>query len=589
MASSCWCSTTITAVTTTTHRYSFTSTNGPSVNGTLKESSSTDILPLLYSSISAKKNTDNKKLKKQRKWETQKSKNIFSYPQPKPTPLLIHQQPYPQTKIQALEQVLNDLEASLEKGIKIDTEIYASLLETCYRFGAIQHGIRLHRLIPPTLVHRNVGISSKLVRLYASFGYMDDAHDLFDQMTKRDVYAFPWNSLISGYAQLGLYDDAIALYFQMVEEGVEPDLFTFPRVLKVCGGIGLVQVGEEVHRHVVRSGFGKDGFVLNALVDMYSKCGDIVKARKIFNKMPFRDSVSWNSMLTAYVRHGVEVEAMNIFRQMLLEGEKPDFFSISAILTGMSSLDAGVQIHGWVIRQGVEWSLSIANSLIVMYSKHGKLDKARSIFNLMPERDVISWNSIISAHRKHPEAITYFEKMEEAGEVPDKITFVSLISACAHLGLIEKAYGIIVGGMGSEAAGPTLWGALLYACFLHGNHMVIGGLPIVAFAILNNGPAVVGILKITVQVLYWHASTSTFFGSVTCYCMFFCGANRGSLTKLSSLTFLTSMFTSTFGFMYLGETFSPVQLVGAIITVATLYIVNFRKNYILSFPLVLST
>ncbi|KEH34558.1 putative tetratricopeptide-like helical domain-containing protein [Medicago truncatula] len=494
MASSWWYSTPLTTVTNTTRCYSFTSNND-------QECSSINILSLLYT---AKKNTDNKKLKKLRKWDTQKSKNTFSYPKPKPTPLLIHQQPYPQTKFQALEQVLNDLEASLEKGIKIDPEIYASLLETCYRFGAIHHGIWLHRLIPPALLHRNVGISSKLVRLYASFGYMDDAHDLFDQMTKRDMYAFPWNSLISGYAEMGLYDDAIALYFQMVEEGVEPDIFTFPRVLKVCGGIGLVGVGEEVHRHVVRCGFWDDGFVLNALVDMYSKCGDIVKARKIFNKMHFRDSVSWNSMLTGYVRHGLEVEAINIFRQMVLKGEKPDYFSISAILTSVSSLDVGVQIHGWVIRQGVEWNLSIANSLIIAYSKHGRLDKARSIFNLMPERDVVSWNSIISSHCKHPEAISYFEKMEEAGEVPDKITFVSLLSACAHLGLVndgerlfalmcekykikpimehygcmvnlygraglvEKAYSIIV-RMDSEAVGPTLWGALLYACLLHGN------------------------------------------------------------------------------------------------------------------------
>ncbi|CAK8566161.1 unnamed protein product [Lathyrus sativus] len=506
MASSWLSSTPFTVVTATTilRNYS-TSNNSPAVTTSLKEYNSNDILSLLYTSISAKKKTDNKKPKKLRKWETQKGKNTFSYPQPKPTPLIIHHQPYPQSKFQALEQVLNDLEDSIEKGIKIDPEIYASLLETCYRFQAIHHGIRLHRLIPPTLLHRNVGISSKLVRLYASFGYMDEAHDLFDQMTEKDMYAFPWNSLISGYAQLGFYDDAIALYFQMVEEGVEPDLFTFPRVLKVCAGIGLVRVGEEVHRHVVRSGFGDDGFVLNALVDMYSKCGDIVKARKIFNKIPFRDSVSWNSMLAAYVHHGVEVEAINIFRQMLLEGEKPDSFSISAILTGVSSLDVGVQIHGWVIRQGVEWSLSIANSLIVVYSSNGRLDKARSIFNQMPERDIVSWNSIISAHRKHPEAIAYFEKMEEAGENPDKITFVSLISACAHLGLvndgerlfalmcekykikpimehygcmvnlygraglIEKAYSIIVDGMGSEAAGPTLWGALLYACVLHGN------------------------------------------------------------------------------------------------------------------------
>lgn len=250
--------------------------------------------------------------------ESQERRNALSFPKPKSTPFLIHHRPHPKTKLEALEQVIKDLEASVEKGIKIDPEIYASLLETCYRSHAVRHGIRVHRLIPTSLLHKNFGISSKLLRLYASCGYLDDAHDLFDQMAKRDTSAFPWNSLISGYAQVGHYDDAIALYFQMVEEGVEADLFTFPRVLKVCAGIGSVQVGEEVHRHAIRAGFAADGFILNALVDMYSKCGDIVKARKVFDKMPHRDPVSWNSMLTAYVHHGLEVEAMKIFRQMIL-------------------------------------------------------------------------------------------------------------------------------------------------------------------------------------------------------------------------------------------------------------------------------
>ncbi|KAL4389904.1 hypothetical protein AHAS_Ahas03G0091700 [Arachis hypogaea] len=453
-----------------------------------------------------KEKSDNKsRTRKLSKWQTETNHNIFSFPKSKSTPLLINRQPNPQTKSQALEQVLNDLEASLEKGITIEPEIYASLLETCYRFQSIHHGIRLHRLIPTTLLHRNVGISSKLLRLYASFGYMDEAHDLFDQMPKRDEYAFPWNSLISGYAQAGLYHDAIALYFQMVEEGVEPDLFTFPRVLKACGGIRSVEVGEEVHRHVVRSGFASDRFVLNALLDMYSKCGDIVMARKIFEKMPNKDSISWNSMLAAYIHHGLEVDAINTFHRMLLKGYEPDSVSISKILTGVSSLILGAQIHGWVIRRGIEWNLSVANSLIRVYSNHGKLDKARWIFNVMPEKDVVSWNTIISAHCKRREALDYFNQMEHAGVKPDKVTFVSLLSACAYLGLvkdgerlfalmcekykiepimehygcmvnlcgrvgmIEKAYSIIVNGMDSENASPTLWGALLYACFLHGD------------------------------------------------------------------------------------------------------------------------
>ncbi|KAG5117997.1 hypothetical protein JHK82_032417 [Glycine max] len=245
------------------------------------------------------------------------------------------------------------------------------LAKTCYRSHAVRHGIRVHRLIPTSLLHKNFGISSKLLRLYASCGYLDDAHDLFDQMAKRDTSAFPWNSLISGYAQVGHYDDAIALYFQMVEEGVDPDLFTFPRILKVCARIGSVQVGEEVHRHAVRAGFATDGFVLNARVERSL-------IRCLIETPPHRDPVPWNSMLTAYVHHGLEVEAMKIFRQMIL----------------------------WVIRRGHERNLSIGNSLIMMYSNNG---------------------------------------------------------------LIKKAYSIIVDGMGSEAAGPTLWGALLYACFMHGD------------------------------------------------------------------------------------------------------------------------
>ncbi|CAL0329444.1 unnamed protein product [Lupinus luteus] len=464
--------------------------------------------PPTYLCSLKKKNNKSKISRKLRKWLSQECNNninTLSFPKSKPTPLLIHHKPYTQTKLQALELVLKDIQASFDKGIKIDPQLYASLLETCYNMQAIDCGIRLHRLIPPTLLHRNIGISSKLVRLYASYGYMDEAHQVFDQMSNRGHSAFPWNSLISGYAQMGLYHDAIALYFQMVEEDVEPDLFTFPRVLKACGGIGSLQVGEEVHRHVVRHGLSHDVFVLNALLDMYSRCGDIVKAQKVFNIMRCRDSVSWNSMLAAYIHHGLEVEAVNIFRQMILEAYEPDSVSISKVLTGVSSLHLGAQIHGWVIRQGVQWNLSIANSLIIVYASHGKLNKARWIFNQMPERDVISWNSIIYAHRKHRKALAYFEQMEEAGMEPDKITFVSLLSACAYLGLaedgerlfalmcekykikpimehygcmvnlygragrIKKAYSIIVDTMDSEAVGPTVWGALLYACFLHGN------------------------------------------------------------------------------------------------------------------------
>ncbi|KAF2311728.1 hypothetical protein GH714_026424 [Hevea brasiliensis] len=435
--------------------------------------------------------------------ENRKS-TVLSFPNSSPTPLLINRKPHTLTKLQALDNVVKDLESSVEKGIKVDTRIFSSLLETCYQLNAIDHGIKIQQLIPTTLLRKNTGISSKLLRLYASCGHMDEAHQLFDQMAKRDESAFAWNSLIAGYAELGLYEDAIALYFQMDEEGVEPDQFTFPRVFKACGGLGLIQVGQAVHRDLVRLGFANDGFALNSLVDMYAKCGDIVKAQRIFDKIASKDSVSWNSMLTGYVRHGLLVEASHTFHRMLQDGVELDSVAISSILANVSSLKLGVQIHGWIVKKGMEWDLATINSLIIMYSSKGNLDQARWLFDHLPERDVVSWNSIISAHCKDPEVLSYFERMERDGTLPDNITFVSVLSACAHQGLVKhgeklfslmrKKYGIkpimehygcmvnLYGraGLISEAyamvtdkmefdAGPTVWGALLYACYLHGN------------------------------------------------------------------------------------------------------------------------
>ncbi|KAL6978119.1 Pentatricopeptide repeat-containing protein, chloroplastic [Sarracenia purpurea var. burkii] len=453
----------------------------------------------------------NNEASKSQKLQRRKQKHIqenrkpkLSFPRSSPTPLLISNKPRPQTKLQALDAVVDELQASVENGIKLDAEIFSSLLETCFQLQAFSHVFRIRRLIPDNLLRRNAGLSSKLLRLYATGGYIEEAHQVFDQMDKRHVSAFPWNSLISGYAELRLYEDALALYFQMEEEGIVPDRFTFPRVLKACSGIGSIRVGEEVHRHVVRCGFWDDAFVLNALVDMYAKCGDIVKARRVFDKIQFRDLVSWNSMLTGYTRHGLLAEALDIFRQMIQERCEPDSVAISTILTSISSPNLGPQVHGWVLRRGTEWDSSVGNALIVAYSNHGRLDQARWVFDQMPERDIVSWNSIISAHRKDPKAINYLSEMESVGALPDSITFVLLLSACAHLGLvkdgerlfstmrevhgvspitehyacmvnlygraglIDEAYEIVANEMYFEA-GPSVWGALLYACYIHGN------------------------------------------------------------------------------------------------------------------------
>lgn len=433
-----------------------------------------------------------------------KNSNL-ALPKSSPTPLLSHHKIQPQSKIQALQTVIQKLELSAKNDIVInDPQVYASLLETCFELKEIDYGFRVHKLIPEKLLRKNVGISSKLLRLYACNGQVEKAHQVFDQMPNRNSSAFPWNSLISGYAEMGLYEDALALYFQMVEDEVEPDEYTFPRVLKACGGVGNIQVGEEIHRQVIKSGFGNNMFVLNAVVDMYAKCGDIIRARKVFDCIDEKELVSWNSMITGYIRHGLIMEALFMLQALIRQGYKPNGVALSAILSSAPPYKFGKQIHGWVFRRSIEWNLSIANSLIVFYSTHNNLHKAQWLFECMPKRDVVSWNSIISAHSKNSLALEYFTRMMDSDFSPDEITFVSLLSTCAHLGMVKDGeriyammmekyritpsvehYGCMVNlyaraGLLDEAykfitnrmeidAGATVWGALLYGCYLHGN------------------------------------------------------------------------------------------------------------------------
>lgn len=293
------------------------------------------------------------------------------YPKPTPTPLQTRRQPAILTREDAIDAVLIDLEFAVESGVQVDSSIFSSLLETCYIKNHFRHGLRIHRLIPPDLLRNSADLSSKLLRLYAECGLVEDAQKLFDEMPMRNRrQAFSRNTLIKGYVELNMFEDAMATYYQMEEDNVEPDRYTFPRVLKACAGIGSISVAEGVHRQAVRTGFGNDPFVLNALVDVYSKCGDIGKARRIFDVIQQYDIVSWNSIIAGYARHGLWREALIIFKEMIFSGFEPDSIAISTILSGITteSTRIGFQIHGWAIRKGLDQNLSVANTLIGMYS-----------------------------------------------------------------------------------------------------------------------------------------------------------------------------------------------------------------------------
>lgn len=142
--------------------------------------------------------------------------------------------------------------------------------------------------------------------LLVEFGDLSDAWKVFGKMPERDVYS--WNVLVGGYAKAGWFDEALSLYHKMLwasgGDGMRPDEFTLPCVLRTCGGMSDLGRGREVHAHVLRFGYGDHSIVVNAMIAMYVKCCDVVSARIIFDRMPRRNLISWSTMISGYDENG---------------------------------------------------------------------------------------------------------------------------------------------------------------------------------------------------------------------------------------------------------------------------------------------
>ncbi|KAH9530771.1 hypothetical protein CY35_19G002200 [Sphagnum magellanicum] len=177
---------------------------------------------------------------------------------------------------------------------------------------------------------------------------------------------------------------------------------------------------------------------------MYAKCGSMEDAQTVFNKMPSHDVVTWNSMILGHVKCGQGQKALELFQQMNKEGVKPDSVTFVGVLNACASivaLEEGRCVHQQIIESGWDSNVFVGNSLVDMYAKCGSMEDAQTVFNKMPSHDVISWNAILGGCAMHGhgnEALKLFEQMCEEGVKPDDITFVCLLSACSHAGLVDE-------------------------------------------------------------------------------------------------------------------------------------------------------
>ncbi|CBI35582.3 unnamed protein product, partial [Vitis vinifera] len=255
--------------------------------------------------------------------------------------------------------------------------------------------------------------------------------------------AFLWNTLIRGYSIAGV-GGGLEVYNQMVRIGVRPDDHTFPFVLKACADAFEVRKGREVHGSVVKLGFESDVFVGNTLLSFYGNCGGLRDAGRVFDEMPEKDLVSWNTMIGVFSVNGWHYrDALDMFRLMIDEGLKPNSITISSFLPVLVELEffkAGREVHGSSIRMGLESDIFIANSLIDMYAKSGHSTEASNVFYKLDAKNVVSWNAMIAnfaQNRFELVAVGLVRQMQDYGELPNSVTFTNVLPACARMGLVR--------------------------------------------------------------------------------------------------------------------------------------------------------
>lgn len=416
---------------------------------------------------------------------------------------------------------------------------YLSMLETqCTTMKDLQ---KIHaQLIKTGLVTDTIAASRVLAFCASPARNMNYAYMVFSQI--QNPNHFIWNTIIRGFSQSSTPQDAIFLFIEMlVTSQIQPDRLTYPSVFKAYAQLGQAYYGAQLHGRIIKLGLKSDQFIRNTIIYMYancgflsdasqlfdesseldvvawnsmilglSKCGEVVESRRLFDKIPIRNSVSWNTMISGYVRNGELVEALKLFGKMQEEKIKPSEFTMVSLLNASGRLGAlrqGEWIHNYIRKNEIELNAIVTTAIIDMYCKCGSVSKALHAFEIASKLSLSCWNSMVmglAMNGYEVEAIELFSKLESSSNlIPDGISFMSVLTACNHLGKVDKArdyfsimeekykikpsikhYSCLVDVLGQAGLleeaeelivrlpinpDAIIWGSLLSACRKHGN------------------------------------------------------------------------------------------------------------------------
>uniref|UniRef100_A0A5B7BLT4 DYW domain-containing protein n=1 Tax=Davidia involucrata TaxID=16924 RepID=A0A5B7BLT4_DAVIN len=364
---------------------------------------------------------------------------------------------------------------------------YDGLVNACIGLKSIRGVKRLINHMINSGFEPDQYMRNRVLLMHVRCGMMIDARRLFDEMPERNLVS--WNTIIGGLVDSGDYIEVFQLFLLMWEEFSDVGSRTIATMIRASAALELVFPGRQMHSCALKMGVGGDIFVSCALIDMYSKCGSIEDAQFVFDEMPEKTTVGWNSIIAGYALHGYSEEALDLYYEMQDSGVKMDHFTFSIIIrvcTRLASLEHAKQAHAGLVRHGFGLDIVANTALVDFYSKWGRIEDARNVFEKMPCKNVISWNALIAGYGNHGrgiEAVELFERMLREGMVPNHVTFLAVLSACSYSGLSDCGWEIFESMSRDHKVKPR---AMHYACMIE----LLGreGLLDEAFALIRDAP-----------------------------------------------------------------------------------------------------
>ncbi|CAI9117555.1 OLC1v1018958C1 [Oldenlandia corymbosa var. corymbosa] len=349
-------------------------------------------------------------------------------------------------------------------------------LKQCIQLRAPLEGQKIHaHMLKTGIVSYLPSFCNVLMDLYGRCGYLEDALKLFEEMPGRDLVS--WASILTSLNQANLPHRSISIFSSMFSlDRLQPDHFVFASLIKACALISDDGLGRQVHCQFLKSTFSHDDVAKSSLVDMYAKHGLPEKASLVFDTIVSKSTACWTALISGYARSGKKYEAIEMFKKLekknleawtalisglVQTGNHADAFqlfaemrregveiadpyvlsSISGAAASLAALGLGEQVHCLILVLGYDSSLFLTNALVDMYAKCSDLSAAKKIFDNMRKKDVVSWTSIIvgmAQHGRGSEALSLYDEMISAGVKPNEVTFIGLVYACSHVGLVER-------------------------------------------------------------------------------------------------------------------------------------------------------